>query len=97
MNFYDQAMLRFDISATAYPNLEQRAHTYTYMCNLNAFVIFGTYLKLIKFMNLSERVEILSKTFRSAAVDVSCFLVMFGCIFTAFAVMGMAMFGSNVR
>jgi len=75
MNFYDPAMTRFDITSRAYPNLESRAHMFTYTCNLNAFVLFGTLLKLIKFVNLSERVEILSKTFRSAMTDVGCFLV----------------------
>jgi hypothetical protein len=99
MNFLGpqaNVMLNFDIQTQNYPNLEARAHMFNVLCNLNAFVLFGAYLKLVKFVNLSERVAILAKTFRSAAVDVGCFLVMFFCIFFAFAIMGCQMFGSNV-
>eukprot|EP00656_Telonema_subtile_P044566 TRINITY_DN5081_c0_g1_i9.p1 TRINITY_DN5081_c0_g1~~TRINITY_DN5081_c0_g1_i9.p1 ORF type:complete len:182 (-),score=54.78 TRINITY_DN5081_c0_g1_i9:105-650(-) len=58
--------------------------------------MFCALLKLIKFLNLSERVQVLSNTFMAAVWDVMFFLIMFFIIYFAFALMGTLMFGTVV-
>ena len=63
------------------------------MVQMNAFAALLIVLRLFEFLNISERVALLSRTIMIAVPDVISFMIMFGLIFMAFAMMAHTLFG----
>eukprot|EP00658_Telonema_sp_P-2_P078104 TRINITY_DN7233_c0_g1_i1.p1 TRINITY_DN7233_c0_g1~~TRINITY_DN7233_c0_g1_i1.p1 ORF type:complete len:357 (+),score=94.52 TRINITY_DN7233_c0_g1_i1:213-1283(+) len=92
--YLDSSAKDFKIDQVFYPELDQLATLFNLLTDIYSFVMFLALIKLIKFLNLSERVQVLSNTFLAAMWDVIFFLVMFFVVYFAFALMGMLMFGT---
>eukprot|EP00656_Telonema_subtile_P044564 TRINITY_DN5081_c0_g1_i10.p1 TRINITY_DN5081_c0_g1~~TRINITY_DN5081_c0_g1_i10.p1 ORF type:complete len:295 (-),score=74.64 TRINITY_DN5081_c0_g1_i10:105-989(-) len=94
--YFDSSRDGFNIDTVDYPELDGLATLFNLLTDTYSFVMFCALLKLIKFLNLSERVQVLSNTFMAAVWDVMFFLIMFFIIYFAFALMGTLMFGTVV-
>jgi hypothetical protein len=54
-------------------------------------------LRSFEYLNISERVAVLSDTIGIAAPDVASFFAMFSCTFSAFALLAMSLFGHSAE
>ena len=89
----DTKRQNFDISTNEYTEMGQYAEQFEVSIQMNAFAALLIVLRLFEFLNISERIALLSRTISIAIPDVISFFLMFGIIFLAFVMMAHTLFG----
>lgn len=89
----NKARQDFDIAVDHYVELGTFAEYFELSIQMNAFAALLIILRLFEFLNISERIALLSRTIMLSVPDVVSFMVMFSIIFTAFAMMAHTLFG----
>jgi len=88
--------LNFRIDKPYYQDMNNVANYSVMASNMNAIVILMSFLKLFKFMNLSDQVALMTNTIINAFEDIFVFLVMLIVIMVSFAVSANMIFGSEL-
>ena len=83
----------FDLATTQYIELGRYAEQFAVSIEMNAFAALLIVLRVFEFLNISERIALLSRTISIAIPDVIAFFMMFGVIFVAFVMMAHTLFG----
>eukprot|EP00658_Telonema_sp_P-2_P057724 TRINITY_DN4613_c0_g1_i13.p1 TRINITY_DN4613_c0_g1~~TRINITY_DN4613_c0_g1_i13.p1 ORF type:complete len:868 (-),score=250.20 TRINITY_DN4613_c0_g1_i13:104-2707(-) len=89
----DPSRSDFNIATTTYKELGRFAEAFELSIQLNAFAALLVVLRFFEFLNISERIALLSRTISIAIPDVISFFFMFGIVFFAFVMMAHTLFG----
>eukprot|EP00656_Telonema_subtile_P013370 TRINITY_DN16794_c0_g1_i1.p1 TRINITY_DN16794_c0_g1~~TRINITY_DN16794_c0_g1_i1.p1 ORF type:complete len:807 (-),score=285.11 TRINITY_DN16794_c0_g1_i1:55-2475(-) len=89
----DKQRQHLDIASPHYVELGGFAEAFELSIQINAFAALLVVLRLFEFLNISERIALLSRTISIAIPDVISFFFMFGIIFFAFVMMAHTLFG----
>jgi len=87
----------FNINVQHYVEVGSLAQAYSDACSINAFGSLLVVLRTFEYLNISERVALLSETIATAAPDVASFFLMFGFVFAAFVMNAMILFGHSAE
>ena len=87
----------FKITVSHYVEMGSLASAYEMACSVNAFGSLLVVLRTFEYLNISERVALLSETIAIAAPDVASFFAMFGFVFIAFVLNAMVLFGHSAE
>ena len=80
----------------AYPNLEQSLWVYSQMRYALAFNFILTFLKVLKYLKISQKLNVIAVTFDKSQSDVLGLLVIFVLVITGYAVAGTSLFGAQM-
>ncbi|KAK7930536.1 hypothetical protein WMY93_006931 [Mugilogobius chulae] len=82
---------------TAHPNFETLANLQVQYNNVAAVIVFFSWVKLFKFININKTMSQLSTTMSRCAKDLVGFAIMFFIIFLAYAQLAYLVFGTQVN
>uniref|UniRef100_A0A3Q3VWT3 Polycystin-2 n=1 Tax=Mola mola TaxID=94237 RepID=A0A3Q3VWT3_MOLML len=82
---------------TAHPSFETLANLQVQFNNMAAIIVFFSWVKLFKFINLNKTMSQLSSTMSRCAKDLVGFAIMFFIIFLAYAQLAYLVFGTQVN
>uniref|UniRef100_H3D0E5 Polycystin-2 n=1 Tax=Tetraodon nigroviridis TaxID=99883 RepID=H3D0E5_TETNG len=80
----------------AHPSFESLAHLQVQFNNVAAVIVFFSWVKLFKFINLNKTMSQLTTTMSRCAKDLVGFAIMFFIIFLAYAQLAYLVFGTQV-
>ncbi|XP_075888699.1 polycystin-2 [Nelusetta ayraudi] len=82
---------------TGHPSFESLANLQVQFNNVAAIIVFFSWIKLFKFINLNKTMSQLSSTMSRCAKDLVGFAIMFFIIFLAYAQLAYLVFGTQVN
>ena len=97
--FYDSqlALVQMPFDNRAFPDeLERIVEAYQVQVNLNAVNTVLTFLKMLKYMQLNDQLNILTRTLGAAQQNIVGVLTLFIYFVFAFAITGFALYGNNI-
>ena len=86
----------WDLSTSDYLNLQTVAVIQQQEINTNSANAFLCWFKVFKYLSISKRLSLVSRTIAHAGIDLATYLVMFGIVFCGFGHMGYLVFGDSM-
>lgn len=83
--------------AAAYPDFDEALFRYSMVRYTNAFNFVLTFLKILKYLRISSKLNIIALTFEKSKADVLGLLVLFVFVVVGYSVAGTSMFGPQLK